>query len=123
MGAYGHGVSVRSVGDLVKALGCDAGISQSEVSRMCADLGGQLDAFRTRPLDHIRLPGLFFGVWVLRRQDDAVEYTISMSAGFCVTASSAGPSVGMLLCVGCVGGLLSGAGFSPRCTSAAVCSR
>ena len=80
---------------------------------MCADLGGQLDAFRTRPLDHIRLPGLFFGVWVLRRQDDAVEYTISMSAGFCVTASSAGPSVGMLLCVG----------FSPRCTSAAVCSR
>ncbi|MEV5398244.1 transposase [Streptomyces cellulosae] len=116
VGAYVHGVSVRLVGDLVKALGCDAGISQSEVSRICADLDEQLDAFWMCLLDHIRLPGLFCGVCcVFRRQDDAVVCTISMSVGFCVTASSAGLSVGMLLCVGWVGGLLSGVGFSPRC--------
>jgi transposase-like protein len=51
MEAYVHGVSTRSVDDLVKALGSDTGISKSEVSRICADLDEQLDAFRTRPLD------------------------------------------------------------------------
>lgn len=38
MEAYVHGVSTRSVDDLVKALGSDTGISKSEVSRICADL-------------------------------------------------------------------------------------
>lgn len=52
MEAYVHGVSTRSVDDLVKALGADSGISKSEVSRICADLDAQLMAFRTRPLDH-----------------------------------------------------------------------
>jgi transposase-like protein len=59
MEAYVHGVSTRSVDDLVKALGSDTGISKSEVSRICAGLDEQLDAFRTRPLDHIRFPYLF----------------------------------------------------------------
>lgn len=54
-----HGVSTRSVGDLDKALGCGTGISRSEVFRSCADLDEQLDAFWTRPPDHIRLPNLF----------------------------------------------------------------
>ncbi len=54
-----HGVSTRSVGDLDKALGSGTGISRSEVFRSCADLDEQLDAFWTRPLDHIRLPNLF----------------------------------------------------------------
>jgi putative transposase len=36
MEAYVHGVSTRAVDDLVKALGADAGISKSEVSRICA---------------------------------------------------------------------------------------
>jgi len=52
MEAYVHGISTRSVDDLVKALGSDTGISRSEVSRICADL----DA--TRPLDHTRFPYL-----------------------------------------------------------------
>ncbi|GAQ57519.1 transposase, Mutator family [Streptomyces acidiscabies] len=38
MEAYVHGVSTRSVDDLVKALGGDSGISESEVSRICAAL-------------------------------------------------------------------------------------
>jgi transposase-like protein len=51
MEAYVHGVSTRSVDDLVKALGAASGISKSEVSRICAELDGDLEAFRTRPLE------------------------------------------------------------------------
>lgn len=38
MEAYVHGVSTRSVDDLVAALGIGSGISTSEVSRICAGL-------------------------------------------------------------------------------------
>ena len=51
MEAYVHGVSTRKVDDLVKALGGASGISKSEVSRICAELDGDLEAFRTRPLE------------------------------------------------------------------------
>jgi len=51
MEAYVHGVSTRSVDDLVKALGAASGISKSEVSRICAELDDDLEAFRTRPLE------------------------------------------------------------------------
>jgi transposase-like protein len=48
--AYVEGVSTRRVEDLVQALGCD-GISKSQVSRICAALDAQVQAFRERPLD------------------------------------------------------------------------
>ncbi len=48
--AYVEGVSTRRVEDLVQTLGCD-GISKSEVSRICAALDTQVQAFRERPLD------------------------------------------------------------------------
>ena len=60
MEAYVLGVSTRSVDDLVKALGSDTGVSKSEVSRICADLDGQLVAFRERRLDHVRFPCVYF---------------------------------------------------------------
>jgi transposase-like protein len=47
--AYVHGVSMRRVEDLVQALGI-AGISKSEVSRLCATLDAEVERFRTRPL-------------------------------------------------------------------------
>src|ERR1035437_304616 len=50
MEAYVHGVSTRKVDDLVAALGVDAGISKSEVSRICADLDVDVAAFNTRDL-------------------------------------------------------------------------
>ncbi|MGY3204548.1 IS256 family transposase [Streptomyces sp. TE5632] len=59
MEAYVHGVSTRSVDDLVKARGADTGISKSEVSRICQDLDGQLTVFRSRPLDHVRFPYVY----------------------------------------------------------------
>ena len=51
MEAWVHGVSTRKVDDLVKALGATSGISKSEVSRICAELDKDLEAFRTRRLE------------------------------------------------------------------------
>lgn len=59
MEAYVHGVSTRSVDDLVAALGVDSGISKSEVSRICAGLDGEIEAFRTRSLTHTQFPYVF----------------------------------------------------------------
>jgi putative transposase len=47
--AYVHGVSTRRVDELVKALGI-AGISKSQVSRLCQDLDAVVERFRSRPL-------------------------------------------------------------------------
>jgi putative transposase len=47
--AYVHGVSTRKVDDLLKALGLD-GMSKSEVSRICAELDAEVEAFRTRAI-------------------------------------------------------------------------
>ncbi len=58
MEAYVHGVSTRKVDDLVSALGVDAGISKSEVSRICAQLDEEMNAFRSRPLSHLGFPYL-----------------------------------------------------------------
>lgn len=41
-----HGVSTRSIDDLVKALGADSGISESEVSRICGELDAELTGFK-----------------------------------------------------------------------------
>src|SRR4029450_3169859 len=48
--AYVHGVSTRKVDELMKALGLD-GISKSEVSRVCAALDVEVEAFRSRRLE------------------------------------------------------------------------
>jgi putative transposase len=59
MQAYVHGTSTRKVDDLVKALGVDAGISKSEVSRICAELDGEVAGFRSRSLSHTAFPYVF----------------------------------------------------------------
>ena len=45
-----HGISTRSVDDLVKALGMD-GISKSQVSRLCEELDEKVNAFLDRPIE------------------------------------------------------------------------
>jgi len=50
MEAYVHGTSTRKVDDLVKALGVDAGISKSEVSRICGELDSEV---KTQSIDRI----------------------------------------------------------------------
>ncbi len=48
--AYVHGVSTRSVDDLVKAMGM-TGISKSQVSRLCAEIDERVHAFLSRPIE------------------------------------------------------------------------
>jgi putative transposase len=48
--AYVHGVSTRSVDDLVKAMGM-TGISKSQVSRLCAEIDERVGAFLSRPIE------------------------------------------------------------------------
>ena len=59
MEAYVHGVSTRSVDDLVAAMGVEAGISKSEVSRICAGLDERVEAFRNRTLGHVAFPYVY----------------------------------------------------------------
>src|SRR5205809_7862683 len=48
--AYVHGVSTRSVDELVKAMGM-TGISKSQVSRLCSEIDDKIAAFLNRPLE------------------------------------------------------------------------
>jgi putative transposase len=48
--AYVHGVSTRSVDDLVKAMGM-TGISKSQVSRLCSEIDERVHAFLSRPIE------------------------------------------------------------------------
>ncbi len=52
MTAYITGTSTRKVDNLVKALGCDSGISKSTVSRICKEIDTDVALLRTRRLDH-----------------------------------------------------------------------
>ena len=48
--AYVQGISTRSVDELVKALGM-AGISKSQVSRLCAEIDERVRTFLERPIE------------------------------------------------------------------------
>jgi transposase-like protein len=48
--AYVHGVSTRSVDDLVQAMGM-SGISKSQVSRLCTEIDEKVKAFLSRPIE------------------------------------------------------------------------
>ena len=84
--AYVHGVSTRKVDELVQALGI-AGLSKSEVSRICAQLDEHMERFRSRPLE-----GEFPHVWldakgVKVRQDGRV---VNMAAVIAVGVRETG---------------------------------
>jgi putative transposase len=59
MTAYVTGTSTRKVDDLVRALGCESGVSKSTVSRICAGIDEEVAVFRTRRLDHIAMPYVY----------------------------------------------------------------
>jgi putative transposase len=52
MTAYVTGTSTRKVDDLVRALGCDSGVSKSSVSRICKAIDDDVAVLRGRRLDH-----------------------------------------------------------------------
>lgn len=59
MTAYVTGTSTRKVDDLVKALGCEAGVSKSTVSRICSEIDEHVAVLRERRLDHTTFPYVF----------------------------------------------------------------
>jgi len=71
MEAFVHGVSTRKVDDLVAALGIDAGVSKSQVSRICAELDAAVSEFRERRLDHIDFPYVFVDATYVKAHDGA----------------------------------------------------
>lgn len=71
MEAFVHGVSTRKVDDLVAALGIDAGVSKSQVSRICAELDGAVAEFRERRLDHIAFPYVFLDATYVKAHEGA----------------------------------------------------
>jgi putative transposase len=91
--AYIQGVSTRRVDDLVQALGMQ-GISKSQVSRMCAELDGEVQRFRTRKLEgpypYVWLDGTFVKV---RDNGRVVSQAIVIAIG--VTASGEREVLGM----------------------------
>lgn len=71
MEAYVHGVSTRKVDDLVAALGIDAGVSKSSVSRICAELDVAVGEFRERRLDHVEFPYVFLDATYVKAHEGA----------------------------------------------------
>ncbi len=70
MTAYITGTSTRKVDDLVKALGCDTGVSKSTVSRICTEIDEQVGVFRTRHLDHLAFPYVFVDATYVKARVD-----------------------------------------------------
>lgn len=60
MEAYFGGISTRKVDALLAALGVQSGVSQSQVSRICADIDIQVQSFLTRPLQETGYAYVFF---------------------------------------------------------------
>jgi transposase-like protein len=76
MEAYVHGVSTRSVDDLVAALG-GSGMSKSQVSRICAGLDETVGAFRTRTLGHVGFPYVFLDATYLHVRETSRGQVVS----------------------------------------------
>ena len=66
MVAYVAGVSARSVDELVAALGAESGVSESEVSRICAGLDEMVEALHSRGLGHTEFPCVFLDATYLK---------------------------------------------------------
>ena len=70
MTAYVTGTSTRKVDDLVKALGCESGVSKSTVSRICADIDREVAPVRQRPLGHVAFPYVFVDATYVKARVD-----------------------------------------------------
>ncbi len=70
MTAYITGTSTRKVDDLVRALGCDSGVSKSTVSRICQEIDEQVEVFRSRRLDHTTFPYVFLDATYVKARVD-----------------------------------------------------
>jgi len=70
MTAYITGTSTRKVDDLVRALGCESGVSKSTVSRICKGIDDEVAVFRTRPLGHIAMPYIYLDATYIKARNN-----------------------------------------------------
>ncbi|OFV81277.1 MAG: transposase [Acidobacteria bacterium RBG_16_64_8] len=95
--AYIKGVSTRKVEDLAHALGID-GISKSEVSRICARLDAQVEAFRGRPLVG-RYPYLFLDATYEKVRDETARVvSMALVVAYGVSESGEREVLGLEVC-------------------------
>jgi putative transposase len=95
MEAYVHGTSTRKVDDLVKALGVEAGISKSEVSRICAELDTEVAGFRSRSLAHTTFPYVFLDATYLKARIDGRVVSRAVVVATGVTADGGREVLGL----------------------------
>ena len=95
--AYVKGVSTRKVEDLAHALGIDS-ISKSEVSRICARLDAQVEAFRCRPLLG-RYPYLFLDATYEKVRDEhARVVSMALVVAYAVAETGEREVLGFEIC-------------------------
>lgn len=82
--AYVQGVSTRSVDELVRAMG-GAGVSKSQVSRLCEEIDEKVKAFLDRPLEgdcpRIKSPGVDATYVKVRRNHRIVSVAVIVAVG------------------------------------------
>jgi putative transposase len=83
--AYVQGVSTRRVDELVRALGL-AGISKSQVSRLCQELDAEVERFRTRRLEG-RYPYVWLDATFLKVRQDGRVVSLAVVIAIGVTAT------------------------------------
>ncbi len=95
MTAYVTGTSPRKVDDLVKALGCDSGVSMSTVSRICADIDREVAPVRQRLLGHTAFPYVFLDATYVKARVDhqVVSRAVVIATG--VTAEGGREALGV----------------------------
>ena len=64
------GTSTRKVDDLVRALGCESGVSKSTVSRICQDIDREVAPVRQRSLGHTAFPYVFVDATYVKARVD-----------------------------------------------------
>jgi putative transposase len=92
MEAYVNGVSTRKVDHLVSEMGIH--MSKDQVSRICGELDGQVEAFRTRPLEGA-YPYLWLDAKHLKVRDRGHVHSKALMVAFAVHASGRREVIGI----------------------------
>lgn len=92
MEAYVNGVSTRKVDHLVSELGIR--MSKDQVSRICRELDGQVEAFRTRPLEGA-YPYLWLDAKHLKVRDSGHVRSKALMVAFAVHSSGRREVIGI----------------------------
>jgi putative transposase len=92
MEAYVNGVSTRKVDHLVSELGIH--MSKGQVSRICRELDGQVEAFRTRPLEGV-YPYLWLDAKHLKARGRGHVHSKALMVAFAVHGSGRREVIGI----------------------------